>query len=413
MGALGLACLGWITELGINERFISPRDIRVCAFSHYFPPHFSGAGLYALTLAKEFAKKGVQFIFVTVDNSGLPRKDEYQGFEVHRVADGQMKHGEFALWWNLANALYSLRDRFDIIHGFGSTYRNSAIGPIGKFLGKKSLTTVSLANNDLHPIAMGTRAGRLQRRFLNCVDRYVALSQQITDEIRTLPLDFNKATEIPQGVDTSRFYPADAIERAELRKRLNLPAGPLAIYVGVLDSRKNVKWLVETWIKNHQALSEWKLLLVGPTSRDACDADLRERLQSLARDHNADDRILLRDFNPRIEDYYRAADLFVLPSQNEGMPNVVVEAMACGLPCVVTAISGTTDLIKHGQTGMLFKVNSDASFVDAMQTLIRSPEQRAVIGGRARAMMEDKFSTRHICGVYLDLYYWMLNGGGH
>jgi glycosyltransferase involved in cell wall biosynthesis len=260
---------------------------------------------------------------------------------------------------------------------------------------------------------MGTRAGRLQRRFLSCVDRYVSLSHQITDEIRRLPLDFNKATEIPQGVDTSRFRPADVNERAELRKRLDLPRGPLAIYVGVLDSRKNVEWLVETWIRNRDVFQEWRLLLVGPTSRDACDADLRERLTALASDQGASDRIMLRDFNPRVEDYYRAADLFVLPSQNEGMPNVVVEAMACGLPCVVTAISGTTDLIKHGQTGMLFEVNSGVAFVEAMQPLIRSPEQRALIGGSARAMMEETFSTRHVCGVYLDLYQSMLIGANH
>ncbi len=387
--------------------------IRVCAFSHYFPPHFSGAGLYAITLAKEFAKKGVQFIFVTVDNSGLPRLDEYQGFEVHRVAEGQMKHGEFTLWWNLGNALYSLRDRFDIIHAFGSTYRNSAIGPISKFLGKKSLTTVSMANNDLYPIAMGTTAGRLQRRFLSYVDRYVSLSHQITDEIKTLPLDFTKAAEIPQGVDTSRFYPADANQRAELRQRLELPQGPLAIYVGVLDSRKNVKWLVETWLKNSEAFAPWRLLLVGPTSRDACDADLREQLQSLAQDQDGRDRIVLRDFNPRVEDYYRAADLFVLPSQNEGMPNVVVEAMACGLPCVVTAISGTTDLIKHGDTGMLFTVNSEQTFVEAMRALMQSAEQRAQVGARARILMEQRFSTEHVCRVYLDLYRSMLNGASH
>lgn len=386
---------------------------RVCAFSHYFPPHFSGAGLYAITLAKEFSKRGVPFIFVTVDNSGLPRKDEYHGFEVHRVAEGQTKHSEFALWWNLGNTLYSLRDRFDIIHAFGSTYRNSAIGPIGKFLGKKTLTTVSMANNDLRQIAMGTRAGHLQRCFLTYVDRYVSLSHQISDEIRSLPLDATKATEIPQGVDTNRFYPADPSERNEIRRRLGLPHGPLAIYVGVLDSRKNVKWLVETWIRNRETFAQWRLLLVGPTSRDARDADLRERLRSLAIDQDLSDQIILRDFNPSIEDYYRTADLFVLPSQNEGMPNVVVEAMACSLPCVVTAISGTTDLIKHGESGMLFTVNSEDSFVEAMRPLIESDEQRSRIGGRARAIMEEKFSTRQVCTVYLDLYRSLLNGGGH
>jgi glycosyltransferase involved in cell wall biosynthesis len=391
---------------------MTPDEIRVCAFSYYFPPHFSGAGLYALTLAKEFAKHGVQFMFVTVDNTGLPREDKYQDFEVHRVADGDKKHGEFVLWWNLWRTFYALRERFDIIHAFGSTYRNSAVGPIGKFLGKKSLTTVSLANNDLYPMAAGTTAGRIQRKFLGCVDRYVSLSRQITEEIRTLPLDFDKAIEIPQGVDTSRFYPAEPAERAELRQRLNLPDGPLALYVGVLDSRKNVKWLVETWIKNRDCFSDWRLLLVGPTSRDACDAALREQLSGLAREHGLGDRILLRDFTPRIEDCYRAADIFLLPSQNEGMPNVVVEAMACGLPCAVTSISGTTDLIEHGRTGMLFAVNSEDSFLKAMSALTLDAEQRNRIGSRARSLMVERFSTAKVCTRYFEVYRSMFNGKG-
>lgn len=388
----------------------SNSEIRICAFSYYFPPHFSGAGLYAFTLAKEFAKKGIRFIFVTVDNGGLPCKELYQGFEVYRVADGVKKHGEFVLWWNLWRTFFSLKNQFDIIHAFGSTYRNSVVGPISKCLGKKSLTTVSLANNDLHPMATGTAAGRIQKRFLGCVDRYVSLSRQITEEVRGLPLDFAKAVEIPQGVDTSRFYPASIDQRAGLRSQLNLPAGPMALYVGVLDSRKNVRWLVETWVRNQGALDPWRLLLVGPTSRDICDAGLRESLLNLVRGHGLEDRILFRDFNAHIEDYYRAADIFILPSQNEGMPNVVVEAMACGLPCVVTEISGTTDLIEHKRSGMLFQVNSESSFLNALHAVTPDQDMRNELGRRARDIMVERFSAEKITARYLELYREMLNG---
>jgi glycosyltransferase involved in cell wall biosynthesis len=149
---------------------------------------------------------------------------------------------------------------------------------------------------------------------------------------------------------------------------------------------------------------------VGPTSRDPWDAGLREELRSLASQAGLQDKILFRDFDPHVENFYRAADLFVLPSQNEGMPNVVVEAMACGLPCVVTSISGTTDLIQSGKSGKLFAVNSEESFVDAMQSVMSSSEHRQQIGIHARAVMVEKFSTAHVCARYLDLYRSMLNG---
>ena len=111
-----------------------------------------------------------------------------------------------------------------------------------------------------------------------------------------------------------------------------------------------------------------------------------------------------------IEDYYRTTDLFILPSQNEGMPNVVLEAMSCGLPCVVTRISGTTDLINHGESGVLFDVNSEASFLAAMDSVIRSQETWERIGSCARTFVMERYSAEKIADRYLQLYQEILNG---
>ncbi len=346
---------------------------------------------------------------MTVDNSGLATYERYQGFDVYRIADGPRRHGEFILWWNMWRALRAHKDRFDIVHALGSTYRNSAVGPLSKWLGKKSLTTVSMAHNDLHQIGR-TAAGTLQKFFLGYVDRYISLSRQITAEIRDLPLDQRKAVEIPQGVNTDRFCPATLAEKQLLRKRQGLPeAGPLALFVGVFDSRKNVEWLVKTWIERRGGFADWRLLLVGPTSRDEKDARLRSLLVDLVRQAGLDRYILFRDFSPQIEDYYRAADVFILPSHNEGMPNAVLEAMACGLACVVTRISGTTDLIASGQSGMLFDVNDANGFAGAMEQLAADPALRTSIGERAAAAIRERYSVDSIAGKYLELYHAMLS----
>lgn len=388
---------------------IAPEQIRICAFSYYFPPHFSGAGLYALTLAKAMAKHGVRVIFVTVDGTKLPRKETVQGFEVYRIADGPRKHGEFILWWNLWRALRPLKERFDIIHAFGSTYRNSAVGCIAKLLGRKSLTTVSMAQNDLYPIGR-TAVGQVQAFLLGYVDRYVSLSHQISEEIKGLPLDAKKAVEIPQAVDCERFRPADRIQKQLLRKELGLPGENIALYVGVFDSRKNVEWLVKLWARRRDLCSDWRLVLVGPVSRDRRDAGLRGKLQTFVSEQGLTDRILFRDFAPRVEEYYRAADIFILPSQNEGMPNVVVEAMGSGLPCVVTSISGTTDLIEHERSGMLFEVNSEESFFRALGPVMQCAEARDRIGREARSFVLERFSTEKIACRYIDLYREILKG---
>jgi glycosyltransferase involved in cell wall biosynthesis len=388
---------------------IAPEQIRICAFSYYFPPHFSGAGLQTLTLAKELSKQGVQYFFVTVDNTGLPRHDRHEGFDVYRIVDGPKRHGEFVLWWNLFRTLHSLRQRFDIIHASGSTYKNSAVGIIGKMLGKNSLTLVSMAHNDLYPIGR-TRVGRAQKVLLGFVDRYVSLSQQISEEIKSLPLDPTKAVEIPQGVDTERFSPVEAAVRSSLRKQLGLPERPIALFAGVFDSRKNVEWLVHTWVKYREHFFGWCLLLVGPTSRDQREVGLREKLQRLVHHEGLEADILFRDFSTTPEDYYRTADLFILPSLNEGLPNVVLEAMSCGLPCVVTRISGTTDIIDHGSSGMLFDVNDESSFIDAMTPLLGNADRRARLGSHASAEIHSRLSSKKSAERYLRLYQSMLEG---
>jgi glycosyltransferase involved in cell wall biosynthesis len=382
-------------------------DIKVCAFSYYFPPHFSGAGLQTLTLAKELSRRGIHYFFVTVDNTGLPRVDQYQGFDVYRIADGPKKHGELLLWWNLYQTLRPLRNQFDIIHASGATYRNSGVGIVAKALGKKSLTIVSMAHNDLYHVGR-TRIGKVQSLLLNFVDRYVSLSRQITDEIKSLPLDRAKAVEIPQGVNTERFRPADAGERARLRAKLALPERPIALYAGVFDSRKNVEWLVHTWLKNRQLFTDWCLLLVGPTSRDERDRGLRGKLIALVQREGVDRDILFADFSLQLEDYYRAVDLFILPSQNEGLPNVVLEAMSCGLPCVVTRISGTNDLINHGESGMLFDVNDERSFIECITPLVSSQDLRRSIGISAMDEIRVRFSSELSAERYLNLYQNML-----
>jgi glycosyltransferase involved in cell wall biosynthesis len=265
-----------------------------------------------------------------------------------------------------------------------------------------------MAHNDLYPIGR-TSVGRLQAFFLGFVDRYVSLSSQITKEISALPLDARRAVEIPQGVNLERFAPADSAIKAALRRKLDLPERPLALYVGVFDGRKNVEWLVKTWAKFRAQFPEWCLLLVGPKSRDLQDSGLKDALRTFVEERGLADEILFRDFAPQVEDFYRAADLFILPSHNEGMPNVVLEAMASGLPCVVTRISGTTDLIAHGVTGMLFDVNDEGSFLDALNPLARDGGLRNDIGASARERIGERYSSARVADRYIQLYQEILD----
>ena len=103
-----------------------------------------------------------------------------------------------------------------------------------------------------------------------------------------------------------------------------------------------------------------------------------------------------------IADYYRAADLFVLPSRSEGLPNAVLEAMASGLLCVVADASGSRELIEDSRTGILFQVDDADSL---RQSVIRANAAGAVdVGQAARNRVVRRFDLKQLAKDYESLY---------
>lgn len=370
-------------------------------YSAYLAPEYSGAALQALTLAIELRKRGCHVEFVTNRWPGLPADDRLQGFRVHRVEAGRArKHREFRLWYNLARYVWKRRRDFDILHSHGAYYSCSIVGPLARMTGMKSVVKASLANDDLQDLSrpiIGAIHGMLLRR----VDAYVATSQDLAEEFRQGGLPPERVRYLPNGVDTRRFGPGEAERKAALREALSLPPNkPIVLYVGVMDQRKNVQWLAETWVANQAFGTGAQLLAVGPRSRDDVDGGLIDRLHALSGTHP--DLFQLRGFTNDIAVLYQAVDALLLPSSKEGLPNVILEAMASGLPCVATDASGSRELIVNGRTGFLYQRNDVASLASAVRACL-SP--RAWEMGRAgRAMVEQRYSISVVTDGYVALY---------
>jgi glycosyltransferase involved in cell wall biosynthesis len=381
------------------------RPARFLMYTAYFDPEYSGAALQALTLARELRQRGHHVEFVTNRWPGLKETGVVEGFPVHRLEPGRWrKHREFRLWFNLSRYVWRRRHDFDILHSHGAYYTHAFIGPLSRVAGLKSLVKASLANDDLLDLNLPL-IGYLHRQMLRCINAYVAISLDLVLEFKAGRLNPDKIHHIPNGVDTALFHPCPPDQRSAIREKLGLPVDqPIALYVGVLDQRKNIEWLAEQWVKHRAFGSNGLLVAVGPQSREDPNGDLRRRLATLSQAHPG--LFALHDFSTDIGLYYQSADALILPSLKEGLPNVVLEAMACGLPCVAARASGSRELIREGETGYTYAHSNVEEMGEAVRRCL-SPEGIR-LGERAREVALTHYSIQTITDRYEALYAQLL-----
>jgi glycosyltransferase involved in cell wall biosynthesis len=171
---------------------------------------------------------------------------------------------------------------------------------------------------------------------------------------------------VPYGVDTTAFVPRD---RAAVRRRLGLPVDrPLVVYAGLLIPRKGVDVLLDGFARLAACRGDVELLVVGGSDerddRHAACVQLAERLGCAARV-----RFVGRQPHADMPLWLAAGDAFAFPSRLEGSPNVVREAIACGTPCVVTALPGIQDVVGAGQ-GVVIPMDDAGALADALAAVL-------------------------------------------
>jgi len=381
------------------------KSIRVLMFARYLPPEYSGAAAQAFLLAERLRARGHQVEFATQSWTGRRRDYQVEGFPVTALPMRlRARHQEFSIWRSLARHLWQRRRALDLLHGHGAYYTQSILGPFGQVLGKPSLVKASLSQNDLSSLTDSSIAP-VHRRFLRLVDAYVAISADLRTEFVASGLAEERVWQIPNGVDTDRFAPVSPDQRRRMAASLGLPEDrPIALFVGVFDERKRIAWLVRQWVEREALGSGAHLVAVGPTSRDAYGESLRAELERHAA--RRPDLVTIRDFTPRIRDYYQAARLLIFPSSREGLPNTVLEAMACGLPCVVARAPGSDELVEDGVNGATFTVDDSDSLRAALGSVAAGAD---AMGAAGRRIATERFGIERVADAYEALYERLLS----
>jgi glycosyltransferase involved in cell wall biosynthesis len=246
---------------------------------------------------------------------------------------------------------------------------------------------------------MGTRTGRfivdalaeyydwtVERFISNNAEKLILLSKSLISRTRKLGVPDSKVAVIPSGVDSRRFDPhiSDIRRRAaELRNKLSISQDEVVIgFVGRLVPAKGLLYLLSA-VK--QLLNEFPnivLLIVG-------DGPQKTELQSVAKSLGL--KTVFPGYQSNTPPYYALMDVFVLPSFFEGLPGVVLEAMAMEKPVVATNVGGTSDLILDGENGFLVRARAHEQIVTALKELVGDKDLRLKMGRTGRQLVLRNF----------------------
>ena len=212
----------------------------------------------------------------------------------------------------------------------------------------------------------------------------IACSQDLRRRAVDIGLQPDKSHVVPYGVDTARYRPGTVDD--QLRTGLGVPAGaPLVMAMGRLVHKKGFEFLIRAAPEVATAFPNVRFLIAG-------DGDLAEPLVALANDLGVGDHFLFPGHLPWQEGhrYLQLADILVVPSvvdargNVDGLPNVLLEAMATGCPLVASHVAGIPDVIRDGENGLLVPEKDPGALAAAITQLLRSPDLRRAVGSAAR-----------------------------
>lgn len=240
----------------------------------------------------------------------------------------------------------------------------------------------------------------LDRQLLSRTHRLVGNSQSVVDFYREQGVDDRLLSLVPNGIEVPAAISIDERNalRSAARRELGWPDDAhLAVYVGRLARQKRVGdliWAAETLRQIRPSL---RLAIVG-------DGPERAALEHLSKSVQANEHVAFLGHRSDASRWLQAADAFWLASEFEGMSNSLMEAMALGLPVVVSDIAPNRELVDQAGTGLLVKTGDSVGFMQATRELIDDAAFAAKLGRRAQDKMRTKFSIDRMIERYAALY---------
>ena len=291
--------------------------------------------------------------------------------------------------------LIKQRNHYTLLHTFQIGYTSSLTILMGILLNKPSLLKLASSGRggDIQR-ARRTLWGRFFLYMAKKASRIIMVSKTVEQELMAEGVNPEKLCRISNGVNLKSYHKEK--NKAQVRKALHIPDRKTVIYTGRLSPEKGIDFLLRCFSRVVQTTSCQLIIIAeGPEKKH-----IMEHIDQLA----LSDVIRVIPRVDEIAPYLKAADLFVLPSQFEGLSNSLLEAMACGLPVISTSVGGSIDIIENNVNGLLVEYGDEDGLSQAISRVLDDSDLAFNLGNHARETVEETQDIDSIADQYSKVY---------
>ncbi|HRY27845.1 MAG TPA: glycosyltransferase family 4 protein [Candidatus Moranbacteria bacterium] len=377
--------------------------MKILFFNYEFPPLGGGAGNASYYLLREYSKNpNIKVDFIT---SSIDEKQHLErignNITIHRLPIGknpenihyQSQKELLKYTWEAYRFSKKLakENKYDLTHSFFSV----PCGVISLLLKRKFRIPyiISLRGSDVPGYSERfTALYKIITPIIKKVWReayFVIANSQGLAELSLKSSPEKEIGIIPNGIDIEEFFP-------DLSKK-NKDQFTI-ICVSRVTPRKGIRFLIQAFNVLSRRYDYIKLVIVG-------DGNERASLEDLVQALGLKEKVLFTGpvLHEKVLGYYQKANIFALPSMNEGMSNTMLEALACGLPLVATDTGGTKELIEDGQNGFIVKMKESHDLAEKIEKFLLNRNLEKEMGQKSRELAE-KLDWSVVANKYIDLY---------
>jgi len=354
---------------------------------------FFGAENVVLELAKQLSNSNYHPIVGVIENSRNPHIELAEVAESHNLETKIFKcAGQLDLRTVFAIRNFIKQQNIDIIHSHG--YKANFY----------SLLATSFKNVNLvatcHPWIKTSFAVKLyswlDKSLLKKSNHVVAISEEIKDEVLESGLARKKISVIENGIDVSRFL--NKYDRNEIFKEFDIePDKKIIGTIGRLSKEKGQSNFIDAAKALIEKFDNLVFMIVG-------DGPLRDELRAHVSNLGLQDNFIFTGVSENIPKVFALLDIFVLPSLTEGLPMVLLEAMAAKKPIVATAVGAIPRLISDKRSGCLVKPKDTDGIIKAVEFMLNNTDDKTKIAQRGYEIVCTKYSSDEMAKKYIRIF---------